>query len=132
MRFAFAVVLASALACAAREGSPDVAYRAFARAVADRDADRAWSLLSSDTQAWLEARAKAVAAAAPGVVQPSGRQLLLGTAARSGRPLANVVVIRESRDRAIVEVEEEGGARHQVEMVRESGWRVRVPPPEPR
>ena len=117
------------VACAPREGSPEVAYRAFARAVTERDADRAWGLLSSDTQAWLEARAKSAAAAAPGVVAPSGRQLLIGDAALGPRPLVSVVVLRESRDRAVVEAAEEGGAKREVQLVREGGWRVRVPEP---
>jgi hypothetical protein len=119
-------------ACAPREGSPGAAYRAFVRAVSERDADRAWGILSSDTQAWLEARARSAAAAAPGVVAPSGRQLLLGDAALGPRPLASVVVVRETRDRAVVEVAEEGGAKREVELVREGGWRVRVPEPAPR
>ena len=132
MRLVSSLLLAMLLACVAREGSPDLACRALARAVADRDAERAWALLSSDTQAWLDARAKKVAAAAPGVVPASGEQLLLGTASRRSRPLSGVVVLRESRDRAVVEVEEEGGAKHEVELVRENGWRVRIPPPDRR
>jgi hypothetical protein len=120
----------AAAACAPRDGTPDAAYRAFARAVADRDADRAWALLSADTREWLDARARAAAAAAPGVVAGSGRQLLLGTAARAARPLSAAVVVRESRDLAVVEVEEQGGPRRAVELVREAGgWRVRLPPP---
>jgi len=106
---------ALAAACAQREGSPEAAYRAFVRAVADRDGDRAWALLSKDTQAWLDARAREAAAHAPGVVPPSGRELLLGDAARAARP--------------VVEVKEEGGAAREVELVREQGWRVRLPPP---
>ena len=116
-------------ACAAREEAPDTVVRAFARAVVDHDEDRAWALLSSDTRQWLDARAQAVAAAAPGVIAPSGAQLLLGNAARSSRPPKNVVVVRESRDRAVVEVEEESGVKRRVELVREQGWRVRIPPP---
>jgi hypothetical protein len=127
--FALSVLVLAGAACAPREGAPDAAYRTFARAVADRDADRAWALLSSDTQAWLDARAAQVAAAAPGVVAPSGRQLLLGAAARSAPPVTSVIVARESRDRAVLDVQEEGAPRRQVEMVRERGWRVRIPPP---
>ena len=123
-----AVALALALSCA-RELPPAAAYRAFARAAADRDADRAWALLSSDTQAWLDARAKEVAAEAPGVVAPSGRALLLGDAALAARPVASAVVVRESRDLAVLAVQEEGGPKREVEMVRERGWRVRIPPP---
>lgn len=129
MRIAAPVLLAVALACAAGEQSPDAAYRAFVRAVAERDGGRAWALLSSDTRAWLDARARAAAASAPGVVEPSGEQLLIGTAVRGSPVVNNVVVLRESRDRAVVEVEEEGGARRPVELVREEGWRVRIPPP---
>ena len=125
-----ALALALALvACAPRDGSPEVAYRDFTRAVSEHDGDRAWDLLSSDTRAWLEARAKAAAAAAPGVVAPSGQQLLLGDAALAQRPLASALVVRESRDSAIVEAAEEGGPKREVELVREGGWRVRVPEP---
>ncbi len=124
-----ATVLVALVACAPRESTPDAAYRAFARAAAERDADRAWSLLSADTRAWLDGRAKKAAAAAPGVVAPSGRQLLLGDAALASRPLRSTVVVRESRDLAVVEVAEEGGARREVELVRENGWRVRIPEP---
>jgi hypothetical protein len=120
------------IACAPREGSPEGTYRAFVRAVSERDADRAWGLLSSDTQAWLEGRAKSAGAAAPGVMAPSGRQLLLGDAALAPRPLASVVVTSASRDRARVEAAEEGGPKREVELVREGGWRVRVPEPAPR
>jgi hypothetical protein len=115
------------LACASRESTPELAYRALAQAVSERDADRAWALLSADTQAWLEARAKAAAAKAPGVVPASGRELLLGDASLAPRPLASVLVLRESRDRAVVEVAEEGGPKREVELVREGTWRVRVP-----
>src|SRR6266542_4308880 len=83
-----AATLALALACHRAGERPDAAYRAFARAVAERDADRAYALLSSDTQAWLEARAKSAAASAPGVVPPSGRSLLLGDASLAPRSLA--------------------------------------------
>ena len=125
------ILLAAAVlaACAQREGSPEAAYRAFVRAVADRDGERAWALLSKDTQAWLDTRAREAAAHAPGVVPPSGRELLLGDAARAARPIVEVIVRRESRDSAVVEVKEEGGATREVELVREQGWRVRLPPP---
>jgi hypothetical protein len=126
---AAATALAALAACAQREASPEATYRAFVRAVSDRDADRAWGLLSKDTQAWLEARAKDAAAHAPGVVTPSGRDLLLGDAVRAARPVAEVILRRESRDRAVLQVTEEGGTPREVELVREGGWRVRLPPP---
>jgi hypothetical protein len=125
-----AFLLLAALACSrATQERPDVAYGAFARAVAERDADRAFALLSSDTQAWLDARAKAAAAAAPGVVPASGRALLLGDASLAPRPLGEVVVVREGKDRALLAVAEDGGGRREIELVREDGWRVRIPPP---
>ena len=126
-----ALALGGALAagCAQREGSPETAYRAFARAAADRDAERVWALLSNDTRAWLDERARAAAARAPGILPASGKQLLLGDAALTARPLAAVVLRRESRDRAVLEVTEEGGAPREVELVREQGWRVRLPAP---
>jgi hypothetical protein len=119
-----------ALACGRQDVSPAATYEAFARAAFERDADRAWSLLSADTRAWLDASAKAAAAAAPGVVDPSGRQLLLGDAALVHRRLASAVTLRESRDLAVVEAAEEGGPKRQVELVREGGWRVRIPAPK--
>jgi hypothetical protein len=118
-----------ALSCARGADRPDAAYRAFARAVADRDAERAWGHLSSDTRAWLDARAKAAAAAAPGVVPPTGRQLLLGDGSVAPRALGEVVVLREARDLAVVQATEEGGAPVAVELVRERGWKVRIAPP---
>jgi hypothetical protein len=126
-RLALLAVLA--LSCSRAADRPDAAYRAFARAVADRDAERAWGLLSADTRAWLDARARATAAAAPGVIPPSGRQLLLGDGSVAPRALAEVVVLREARDLAVVKASEEGGAGREVELVRERGWRVRIPPP---
>jgi len=128
-----ALALAAAMSgCRRPEERPDAAYRAFARAVADRDAERAWALLSSDTRAWLEERARAAAAAAPGVVAPSARQLLVGDAALTPRPLGDVVVLREARDRAVLGVGEEGRGRAEVELVREGGWRVRIAAPPAR
>ncbi len=124
------LALAALLLACAREGTADAAYRAFARAASERDADRAWALLSADTQAWLDRRAKTAAAAAPGVVAGSGRQLLFGDAALAIRPLTTTLVLRESRDEAVVEVAEEGGPKREVGLVREGGWRVRVPEPD--
>jgi hypothetical protein len=127
---AFTAFVLLAAGCS-RDVTPAGAYRAFARAVAERDADRAFGLLSKDTQAWLDARAAGVARLAPGVVPASGRQLMLGDAALGPGPRLQVVVLRESRDVAVLEVSD-GGARREVEMVREGSWRVRIPPPAAR
>jgi hypothetical protein len=117
------------LACA-REGSPADAYREFVRAVAGRDADRAFALLAPETQRWLDERASRAASAAPGVVPAEGRRLLLGDAALSARKAVKVLTIRESRDAAVLEVTVQGDGQGRVEMVRDGGWRVRIPPPK--
>jgi len=120
-----------ALACARPPATPEATYRAFAHAVAERDAEAAYALLSSDTRAWLEARARALAAAAPGIVPGSAEKLLIGDAALAARPLARVVVVRATPDDAVLRVTEQGGRVGEVELVREKGWRVRLPPPGP-
>jgi hypothetical protein len=123
------LALLVSLACARGTPPPDAVYRAFARAVEERDAKAAFALLSSDTRAWLDERARRAAEAAPGVVPASGEKLLLGEGALVARPLASVVVVRESLDEAVLRVTEEGGAPRDVELVREKGWRVRLPDP---
>jgi hypothetical protein len=118
------------LAACARDPGPEAAYRSLARAVADRDADKAWSLLSRDSQKRLDALAREAAARAPGVVPSSGRQILLGDAALASRPLVRVEVASQQGDRAVLRVEAQGGPPREVSMVREGGgWRVELPPP---
>ncbi len=127
MRRALALLsLAVPLACA-RDLGPEASYRALAKAVSDRDAERAWSLLTRASQKRLDERARAAAARAPGVVPATGRQLLLGDAALASRPVTSVVVLRESGDRAVLRVEVEGAAPREVTMVREGRWRVELP-----
>jgi hypothetical protein len=127
------ILLALALLVAAagcrREVGPAERYRAFAAAAREGNADAVWSMLSEDSRAALDERARALAAETPpGVVVPSGRQLVIGDhSARAPRPKA-VVVLRESRDRALVSVEVEGEPAREVTLVREAGvWRVVVP-----
>ncbi len=127
MRALSILALVALLAGCAREQAPDAAYRALVKAVADRDADRAWSLLSRASQKRLDAKARAVAAQAPGVVPASGKQLLIGDAARLSRPVSSVVIVRESADRAVLRVEVEGAPPAEVTLVREGGWRVELP-----
>ena len=123
-------LLVPLLAGCARDPGPDAAYRSLAQAVAERDADKAWSLLSRDSQRRLDALAREAAARAPGVVAPSGRQILLGDAALASRPLARVEVASQEGDRAVLQVEEAGRPPRRVSMVREGrGWRVELPPP---
>jgi hypothetical protein len=119
-----------ALAACARQPGPEEAYRSLSKAVAERDADKAWSLLSRESQKRLEALARQAAAQAPGVVSPSARQLLLGDASLAARPLAQLTVASQEGDRAVLRVEEQGRPPRQVTMVREArAWRVELPPP---
>jgi hypothetical protein len=127
MRALLVLALVVVLAGCAREQAPDAAYRTLAKAVADRDADKAWSLLSRASQKRLDAKARAAAAQAPGVVAPSAKQLLIGDAARLSRPISSIVVVRESADRAVLKVEVEGAPPAEVTLVREGGWRVELP-----
>ncbi len=130
VRLAVALSLAVSLSACRRADGPADRYRAFAAAARGGDAAAVWSMLSERTRAAMDARAKAVSAAAPGgVVSPSGKDLVLGDlAVRAQRP-RSIVVVRESADSAVLSVEVEGGGvAHEVELVRESGaWRVVVP-----
>ena len=122
-----AVLLVLAAACA-RPEPPDATYRALVAAARARDADRAWGLLSSTTQAWLDARAKAAAARAPGVVAPSGKELLVAGSG-GARPPRSIVALRESADRAVLQITDDQGAAREVTLVREGRWRVELPEP---
>ncbi len=126
------VLLASVLllsACARRDLPPDAAYRAFARAAAERDGDAAWPLLSADTRAWLEKRARAAASVAPGVVADSPQRLLFGDAA-AVRPPKEIEVLSADGAVARLRVVDGEGRAAEVRMVREDGaWKVEVPEP---
>jgi hypothetical protein len=112
-----------------RPAGPAETYRAFAAAVRGGDVDAVWSRLSERSRAALDARAKAAAARAGGVVPASGKDLVLGDLAYEAPRLKSVTVLRESPDAAVLSVEVEGtpGGR-EVSLVRESGvWRVVLP-----
>jgi hypothetical protein len=120
------------LAACRRPSPPDAAYRTFAQATREGDADTAWSLLSARTRDWLDRRAGEVAARAPeGVVPSSGKEMLLGSAALAAPRVKSIVVVRESGDRAVLKVEAEGQPAREVTLVNEGGWRVDIPPPGP-
>jgi hypothetical protein len=126
-----AAALLLPVACS-RELGPEATYRALSRAVADRDEDAAWALLSRGSQRWLEARAKEAARVAPGVVSPSARQLLLGDAALTAVPPSVIEVARSDGKVAVLRVQSPGGAPAEVELVREGGaWKVAIGPPRP-
>jgi hypothetical protein len=115
-----------------KAGAPDVAYRTFAQATREGDAETAWSLLSERTREWLDRRAADVSSRAPdGVVPASGKALLLGNAALAAPKVKSIVILRESADRAVLQVEAEGQPAREVTLVNEGGWRVDIPPPGP-
>ncbi|HET7753291.1 MAG TPA: hypothetical protein VFK85_05220 [Anaeromyxobacteraceae bacterium] len=129
---ALALAAALLLPGCRKSGPPDATYRAFAQATREGDAETAWGLLSQRTREWLDGRAKQIAAQAPaGVVQPSGKALLLGDAALAAPRVKSVVVVRESADRAVLQVDAEGQPPREVTLVNERGWRVDIPPPGP-
>jgi hypothetical protein len=129
MRRLATLALAVASTACSRDPGPEAAYRSLVKAVAERDADGAWSLLSRDSQKRLDALAREAAARAPGVVPPSGRPLLLGDAALASRPLELVEVASQEGDHAVLRVKEEGRPPREVSLVRQAGgWRVELPP----
>jgi hypothetical protein len=127
-RALLAAALTALLPACQRDLPPDATYRALVRAVADRDEGAAWALLSSATQERLTARARVAAAAAPGVVPPSARSLLVGDASLAVRPPSSITVVGGSADRAVLRVEAPGAGPADVVLVREGGaWRVDLP-----
>jgi hypothetical protein len=124
----FIALLLLTVAACARPSTPDITYKQFAKAVTDRDPETAWSLLSKDSQGWLEGRAKAVADTAPGVVPADAKHLMFGNAIAGAKPVKSVVVLRESPDTAVVKVEVDGATPQEVQLVREGGfWKVQIP-----
>ncbi len=123
-----AAVLLLPAACT-RDPGPEATYRALTRAVAERDEEAAWALLSKGTRAWLEGRAREAAEAAPGVVSPSARQLLLGDAALSAVPPTLVELVRGDAAEAVLRVRSPGGEAAEVRLVREGGaWKLDARP----
>ncbi len=125
---ALALAVAALPGCQSRDLPPDATYRALVRAVAEKDEGAAWELLSSATRRRLEERARVAAAAAPGVVAPDARSLLVGDAALAVRPPRAITVASAAPDRTVLRVEPPGGPAQDVVLVREGGaWRVDLP-----
>lgn len=122
------LLAALALAGCRRPDGPAESYRRFAAAARTGDADAVWSMLSERSRAALDARARALSSrAAPGVIPPSGRDLVLGDQAARAPRLRSAVVVRESADAAVVRVEDEAGGQGEVTLLREGGaWRVEL------
>ena len=125
---ALLAVLSLALSACRRDAGPAERYRAFADATHDGRADDVWAMLSEQSRAELDRRAKDLAAKAPGVVAASGRAMVLGDLSALAPPPTSVVVVRESKGAAVLAVEVEGRPAREVTLVREGGvWRVVVP-----
>ncbi|MEY2668367.1 MAG: hypothetical protein RJA59_1005 [Pseudomonadota bacterium] len=111
-----------------RDLPPDAAYRALVRAMADRDEEAAWDLLSAETRKRLADRARIAAAAAPGVVPADPRVLLAGDAPLAVLPPTSITVLKTDGTRAVLRVEAPGAPTREVELSRErGGWRVTLP-----
>jgi hypothetical protein len=116
-----------AVGCRRSDGPAD-RYERFADAARTGNAAAVWEMLAKRSRDALDARAKELAAKAPGVVPASGRELVLGDLAARAPRVKSAVVLRESKDMAVLTVEDEGGAKGEVMLVREDGaWRVVVP-----
>lgn len=116
-------------ACQPRPEDPAQRYRRFAAAARKGDTGTVWALLSSESQARVRARGKALEAQKPAPALDFGpAQLLLGDLAATAPKVKSTRVATESGDQAVVDVELEGGGRGQVNMRREKdGWRVVLP-----
>ncbi len=123
------LLAAAALAACRRPEGPAESYRAFAAAARAGDAAAVWGMLSERSRKALDARARALAGAAPtALASASGKDLVLGDLAPAAPRPRSVVVVRESRDAAVVAVEVDGAAPREVTLLREGGvWRVDVP-----
>jgi hypothetical protein len=125
---ALLLVVALLFAGCRRTPGPVDRYRTFAAAARSGDAGAVWSMLSTRTQAAFDARAKALAAEAPGVVPARGQDLVVGDLASRAPKVRSAVVLRESAEAAVIAVEDEAGARAEVTLVREGGdWEIDVP-----
>jgi hypothetical protein len=127
-RAVLAAALLALLPACQGDPPPDAAYRALVRAMAERDEQAAWNLLSAATQARLQEKARGAAAAAPGVVPPRAASLLAGDAPLAVLPPTSITVVQAGPGRAVLRVEAPGGAPRDVVLVRERGaWRVDLP-----
>ncbi|MGC4000598.1 MAG: hypothetical protein QM767_25385 [Anaeromyxobacter sp.] len=124
-------LLALSLAACRPPETPADAYRRFAAALHSPRPDvvqSAWDMLSAGSRQALDARARRLAEGAPGVVSPSGRDLLPGAVSRTAPRVKSVTVKQESATAAVVAVEDEGGGRGEVQLVREGeAWKVVLP-----
>ncbi len=119
------VVLVALAACHPGPApAPEAAYRAFVTAYAKGDADAAWALVSSGTQAALT-RAAQEAAAAEHVKPPKDGELLMFQGDVLPQKIKDVSVGEKRGDRVELAVTDDAGGQEKVSLVREQGkWRV--------
>ncbi|BDG02708.1 hypothetical protein [Anaeromyxobacter oryzae] len=123
-----ALSLAVLLPGCRRTATPADRYRLFANAARNQDSAAVWGMLSKRSRADFDARAKALAAAAPGVLPARGQDVVVGDLAVRAPKVKSTVILRESADAAVIAVEDEAGVRGEVTLVREDGdWKVEVP-----
>lgn len=104
-----------------REGptsTPEGTYRGFVDALQKGNARKAWSALSKETRARVEARSKELAAASKGTVRDEPQLLLF----EGSRPTAieAITPVREDESSAVLRVTSGGGTR-EVKLLKDSG-----------
>jgi hypothetical protein len=124
----FALAILLAVPACQRDLPPDAAYRALVRAMAERDEEAAWDLLSDATRKRLTERAAVAAAAAPGVVSAGARAMLAGDAPLAVLPPTSIAVVQAGPEKAVLRVDAPGSGPRDVVLLRErGGWRVDLP-----
>ncbi len=123
MHWLVALVLLLGLGGCNRQNTPQKAYTFFLEQVRKGDEKKAWEVLSQPTREALEAKAKAVGAAAGGAEQPEPMEFFFANVPPPPA-VTEVSLVREEGDEATVLVRSPGRT-HEVRMVREpSGWKV--------
>jgi hypothetical protein len=112
-------------ACDRREARApeELGYRVFADAVRRGDSAAAWANLSQETQALMNAKAKAISEASKGVVKNEPALMMFQSGIRPP-PLGDVKMIESDGGAAMLEGSATGEAQR-IRMVREGGrWVV--------
>ena len=104
---------------------PEAVYFDFARALRTHEPKAAYGLLSKTSRDAIEARAKLIAAAAPGMVHEDPMVMVLQSGVLP-KDIGEIKVLSQNEHSAIVEVGAPD-ARSQVKLVRESSASVATP-----
>jgi hypothetical protein len=105
------------------ETNPEDAYRTFAAALANRDSDKAFGMLSQGSQQKLTRLAQEASRQAEGGVPPDPRRMIV-SGDPAAKPIKEIKLLSRSSDSALISVDDGAGPR-QVKMVRE-GFRWKV------